>query len=295
MLYYNGLSRYINFLGIKKRIKAKPKHYEKVGIIFNSNAGLGNRIFGLINVINYFTPDEIDIFWDNIGWVSAKFYDLFDVKFKTKIKEYNDREEFDKATKEFDLIIENPDVCIKTLNGKSLGLKYDKIDKNTFLKYQKNFQYLHLKKELIEKIKQNTPENNFVAVQIRNAPDWEDFGRNENLNLFVSEMNKFETKNFYISAMNGQTTSELRKVFDKKIFELQNKNYHSMQDAVCDLYIMAKADKAIYSFGSTFGELSFWLNENMQKVTIVGSQKHWINKKHLQRRQKILSFLKKWY
>ena len=52
-----------------------------------------------------------------------------------------------------------------------------------------------------------------------------------------------------------------------------------MKDAVCDLYIMAKAKKAIYSYGSTFGELAFWLNKNMQDVIIVGDQKNWINKK----------------
>ena len=138
MSYCKGLSKFYKFFGLKIRIKLRPKHYKKVGVIFDSKDGIGNRIFGLMNVINYFTPDEMDIFWDDKDWVSAKFYDLFDVCFKTKINEYNDKEDFDKATKENELIIEKPDVCLKTLKGKSLGLKYDKINKKAFLKYQKN-------------------------------------------------------------------------------------------------------------------------------------------------------------
>jgi hypothetical protein len=229
----------------------------------------------------------MDIFWDDKDWVSAKFYDLFDVCFKTKINEYNDKEKFDKATKENELIIEKPDVCLKTLKGKSLGLKYDKINKNTFLKYQKNFQYLKPKPELIEKIKLNIPKSDFVALQIRNAPDWEDFGRNEDLNLFVLEMNKIAKEGvFFLSAMDEKICNILKNNYKGHIIELKDKKYNSMQDAICDLYIMSKAKNAIYSFGSTFGELAFWLRKDMQKVTIVGSQKKWINKKKLKKNKK---------
>ena len=286
-MYCKGLSRFRKFLGIKFRIKLKPKHYKKVGIIFGSKDGIGNRIFGLMNVLNYFTPDELDIFWNDKDWVSAKFYDLFDTDFKTKIVEYNDIKSFNEATKEFDLIIEKPDVCLKAFNRKSLGLKYDKINKNTFSKYQKIFQCLRPKPELIERINQNTPKSNFVALQVRNAADWEDFGRNEDLNLFVSEMNKIENKSvFYLSAMDEKVGAFLKSKYKGQIFELKDKNYKSMQDAICDLYIMSKASKAIYSFGSTFGELAFWLRKDMKEVTIVGSQKKWINKKKLKKNKK---------
>jgi hypothetical protein len=240
-----------------------------------------------MNVLNYFTPDEMDIFWDNKDWVSAKFYDLFDVNFKTKINEYNDKEKFDIATKENDLMIEKPDVCLKTLKRKSLGLKYDKIKKSVFLEYQKIFQCLKPKAELVEKINKNIPKSDFVALQVRNATDWEDFGRNEDLNLFVSEMNKIaENRTVYLSAMDEKVGAFLRSKYKGQILELDNKNYKSMQDAICDLYIMSKASKAIYSFGSTFGELSFWLRKDMQKVTIVGNQKKWINKKKLKKNKR---------
>ena len=287
MLYCKGLSRFCKFLGIKFRIKLRPKHYKKVGIIFGSKDGIGNRIFGLMNVLNYFTPDELDIFWDDKGWVSAKFYDLFDTAFKTKIKEYNDIENFNSATKEADLIIEKPDVCLKTRKTKSLGLKYDKVNIGTFLEYQKNFQYLKPKTEIVEKINKNTPKNDFVALQVRNAQDWSDFGRNEDLTLFVSYINKIaEDKTVYLSAMNEEAGKILRNKYKGQILELENKNYKSMQDAICDLYIMSKASKAIYSFGSTFGELAFWLRKDMQEVTIVGSQKKWFTKKQLEKNKK---------
>ena len=121
---------------------------------------------------------------------------------------------------------------------------------------------------------------------MRNSSDWEDFGRNEDLNLFVSAMNGLTNiKTIYLSSMNKNISDELKVKYkgQGEIVELKNKNYKSMQDAVCDLYIMAKAKKAIYSFGSTFGELAFWLRKDMQDVTIVGNQKKWINKKHLKK------------
>lgn len=283
-MYLKGLNKLYKFFGIKVRIKVRPKHYKKIGLIFDSKQGIGNRIFGLINALNYFTPDEMDIFWDDKDWVSAKFYDLFDVSFKTKINEYNDRENFDKATTKDDLIIEKMDVGLQELKGKSLGHKYDNINKNTFLKYQKIFQCLKPKAGLIEKINQNTPKNDFIALQIRNSYDWQDFGRNEDLSLFVSAMNKIsENGTFYLSAMDEKIGDYLKREYIGEILQLQNKNYKSMKDAVCDLYIMAKASKAIYSFGSTFGELAFWLRKDMQKVTIVGTQKKWINKNKLKK------------
>jgi|GEM_PF-2564891 len=286
MLYCQGLSRFYAIFGIKFRIKLKPKHYNKVGIIFGVKDGISNRIFGLMNVINYFTPNEINIFWDDKSWVSAKFSDLFDTDFNIKINEYNNIETFNEVIKENDLVIEKPDVCLKTLKGKSLGLKYNKVKLNTFLKYQKKFQYLKPKIELIEKINKNTPKEDFVSLQIRNAEDWADFGRNENLDLFVLEINKLPSiKKIYLSAMNEKVIKELKNKCEIQILELENKNYKSMQDAICDLYIMSKAQKAIYSFGSTFGELSFWLRKDRQDVTIVGNQKNWINKKHLKNKK----------
>ena len=189
---------------------------------------------------------------------------------------------FVSATKENDLIIEKPSVSLKTIGGKNLGLKYNTIKFDTFLKYQKNFQFLKPKSDILERINQNTPKKDFIALQIRNASDWEDFGRNEDLNLFVSEMEKLTNKDkklFYLSAFNEKIYSELTDKYKGQILELKNKNYKSMKDAVCDLYIMAKAKKAIYSYGSTFGELAFWLNPNKQDVIVVGTQKNWINKK----------------
>ena len=64
-MYYKEFSKFYSILGLKFRVKLKPKHYKKVGLIFDSKEGIGNRIFGLMNVINYFTPDTIDIFWDD--------------------------------------------------------------------------------------------------------------------------------------------------------------------------------------------------------------------------------------
>ena len=94
--------------------------------------------------------------------------------------------------------------------------------------------------------------------------------------IFLDEINKYPPETvFYISAMNKETSDYIKNNCKYKILELPDKNYKSMYDAVADLYIMSRAKEGIYSFGSTFGELAWWLAEEEQKYSIAGSDKNW--------------------
>ena len=76
--------------------------------------------------------------------------------------------------------------------------------------------------------------------------------------------------------MKTDFSDKIKQRYGDRIIELPNKNYNSMIDAVADLFIMSYAEDAIYSYGSTFGELAFWLSEKLQKITIVGNNSGWI-------------------
>lgn len=54
-----------------------------------------------------------------------------------------------------------------------------------------------------ERINSLSLPENYTALQVRNAPDWDDYGRNENLQLFLDEIKTFPKDTiFYLSAMN---------------------------------------------------------------------------------------------
>lgn len=40
-----------NILGIKFKIKSKPEHIDTVNLVLESNYGIGNRIFAIINAL----------------------------------------------------------------------------------------------------------------------------------------------------------------------------------------------------------------------------------------------------
>lgn len=51
-----------SFLGIKIKIQFHKKHKKTVNILLDPQTGIGNRIFGIINSLNYFTPDVLNIY-----------------------------------------------------------------------------------------------------------------------------------------------------------------------------------------------------------------------------------------
>lgn len=274
MKYY-GWHKIYKFFKIKYKTKFKPSHKKTVNIIFNKEDGIGNRIFGLINVINYFSPEEINIFWPNEGWVSAKFFDLFEFK-NQNIKEFNDYTEFKKTAESSknSITIERPACNLKTKKGVNLGLKYNKTgqeDKNELKKITNLIEPSQKVKKIIEK----QEIEDYIALQVRNSPDWEKWGRNSDLNNFKDEIkNCPKDAVFYLSAMDKDIIHKINKD-NRTMIELKDKDYSSMYDAVADLFMLSKAKKAIYSYGSTFGELAWWLNKDYQEVSIIGNNQNW--------------------
>ena len=67
-----------------------------------------------------------------------------------------------------------------------------------------------------------------------------------------------------------------------------------MFHAVADLYLLSQCDEAIYSCGSTFAELAWWLGGCKAKVSVVGSYKNWIELKEVSKfRNKFFSITDK--
>ncbi len=273
-MYYKDWHKVNNIIGIKIKKKLIPRKINKVNLIFDSKTGIGNRIFGLMNAINWFTPDEISMFWDNKGWVSAKFFELFESEFDFKINEFNNKEETKKwKNSKNEITIVSPSCVYKTLEGESLSLKYNKIPYSTIEKYKGIYKKLKPTSKIREKI---IKDKNYISLQVRNAPDWAEYNRNEPIEDFIREIEKYSPDTFfYLSAMTKETSNILKEKFKDRIIELENKDYNSMFDAIADLFNLANSKEAIYSNGSTFCELAWWLSNYTQKVTIIGSNDNW--------------------
>lgn len=278
----NGWHIIYDIFGIKIKKKITPKHYDTLNLVFDEKEGIGNRIFGLINCINYTTPQKVNMYWSNKGWVSAKFSEIFDYNPNFELKEYHHSSIIKrwihrgKWYKEATVFF--PPITFKTTDG--VELDYATVSEELFNQYSKEFHKLKPSAKVIDRIKSvNLPEK-FVALQVRNSKDWEKYGRNESLTSFFDAMDEFDkdTK-FYLSSMDKETSEAFRERFGERIIELPDKNSASMIDAMADLYILSYSDNAIYSYGSTFGILAFWLSENMQKIKVIGSSRNWKEQK----------------
>ena len=159
---YQNWHRIYNFLGIKIQTKITPQKKEKVNLIFDSKVGIGNRIFALMNAVNFFNPKEINFFWDDKNWVSAKFFDLFNPAFDIKINEYNDTSCYSNfSNSKHEITIYYPSCAYKKLDGSSLSLLYNEIPLEILNQYKKPFALLKPSKKVVERLNKVQLDSNF--------------------------------------------------------------------------------------------------------------------------------------
>ncbi len=263
------------FLGIKLKLKSKPVHVDTINLVLDENYGIGNRIFSIVNAIKYYTPQNLNIYWDNKRWVTQALKDLFECHFNCNLSEFQEiPKTWTNSKKEHTIYF--PQASLITPDKVERTLAKENITDDIRETYRKIFSQIRPSEKINKRIQTISLPKSYIALQVRNAPDWSEYGRNENLDKFVDEINKYpEGTNFYLSSMNKETSDYIKEHTKHKIIELPEKDYKSMYDAIADLCIMSKAKEGIYSYGSTFGELAWWLSDEKQKYTIIGSDKNW--------------------
>ena len=188
-----------NILGIKFKIKSKPEHIDTVNLVLESNYGIGNCIFAIINALEYYSPKRINFFWDNQGWVNESFYSLFKQNFPCEIVEYNSIEECKGWTNsKNERTIHFPQASLITEDLVERTLAKNNISSDVVNKFKKYFQMLEPSDKVKERINSLSLPENYTALQVRNAPDWDDYGRNENLQLFLDEIKTFPKIQYFI-------------------------------------------------------------------------------------------------
>jgi len=244
----------------------KSDRYEGVLHIHPSD-GIGSRISYMAQYFKHYKTNKIFVSWPAYGWVNAAFNDLFILE-NHSVKEIN--RYIPSKSGEFNFI--TTELLI------NIDLKYDKAPQELKSEYKEFFASLKPSQKVMQKLdeflKKHCLKDDFTALFIRNNCDWSMCNRHEELSCFIEALPC--DKPVFLSCMNKETAAVVRKNFKGVLLELDNKNYRSMIDAVADAYIMSKAKNAVYSYGSTFCDLAYWLGGCKQKVTVIGSKDKWI-------------------
>ena len=267
--------------------QTKYKKNSSKEIILANNMGIANRIQFMFSCMRIFQPKEFTLYWPIKGWVPAKFKELFDFGWDYKITENNETiiegyyflepplsfidgwrlyiDEKDGLPKNFSKLYEN------ARHGYSIDLEYNLIPEKILDIYRPYFARLKPSKQVIERMKAVKIPQGFIALQVRNNPDWERKGRNIDLEEYFRVIEKQPQHSiFFLSAMNKETSDVFKARYKDRIIELPDKDYSSMIDAVADLYLMAKSNKYICAYESTFCCLAWWLGNNKAEVITVG-------------------------
>jgi len=293
LLLYTICAIFLSFSAYAKE-NFPPAPTARNGIIhlrLTDGSGIGNRLKKIISYIRYYKPRHINLYWETENWVPAKFTDLFQTDWN--MTEYNDpfliknfpySEPLFEYVNTFNLLT----VVTDFKDGKHTFIDgaYNRIPPNILDIYRPYFTAIRPSKAVQKRIDEVRLPPNAVAVQIRNAPDWQNwFQGNEPLETFFALMDKHPKDTiFYLSAMSKEVAAPFYERYPKRIIELPHKDYHSMVDAVADMYIIGQTENAIYAYGSSFSEVGWWLGGAKAKVEIAGSDKHWkplIKKKKL--------------
>lgn len=254
---------------------------KKCIIIIQDYIGIGNRIKQLASYHICFGLDNTWLFWKSKGWVNKSFDELFHIQqvnnfksfsIKTPINlgviSYPNKKEF-KDRGYWRLYVDNKDIFPIEYKGNiipSIDFRYNDIPKNLIDKYCAFFDILKPSNLVSKRIEEVKISKNDVCVHIRNSVDHKDLANVPEISSFFSILDCYpSTTRFFISAMEQSIAKLFYDVYKSRIFELPNKDYFSMIDAVADLYLLSMGKELVLSEGSTFPEVAWWLGGGTAK------------------------------
>lgn len=251
--------------------------------------GIGNRLKFIANVYAQHGLDNTYLLWNNKGWVSLDFKELF---INTSVHNFNS---FGINKSRFVPLCSYPGYSDKYNDFNEFWRFYIPLDYRELRKNDVNidFKYNSIPLSLIKRYKpffmqlkpsravhlRMTPKvlSTDVCVHIRNSDIENDNKDVSDLEMIKVAMRIYGKKQrFFISAMNSKIYNEFKKEFGDQVFELHDKKYSSMVDAVADMYLLGIGKELIASPGSTFSEVAWWLGgckANVKMLEVAYQQK----------------------
>ena len=264
-------------------------------IISTSQGGLSNRIKCLISSMKIAdkTNRKLLLFWSKDKSCNCNFKDLFENKIKEISKEdlkkiiitkkyeiYQDSLKNFKNKKKF-ILIDNAKLL--GFLGKDIYIRFNEIPKEIKEGVLKYFKKLKIKKGILKKVQNFSKRfnKNTVGIHARKG----DFkilksgigivSTNEKFFEKIKEIIEKNSKvKFFLSTGCKDTEKKYIKKFGKKIILFNKKTRkreeeNSVQEAFIDLLLLSKTKVILGTYGSTFSETAWWLNNCKSELIII--------------------------
>ena len=262
--------------------------------------GLGNRIKGLCNFYASLPGlRRVVLLWNVKQWVTARFADLFTLR-NVKVVEINNgllysslkfvfrrflpnglvREERPFWSFILPHRLERPEFAhvwsFSQKSAYSVDWWFDRTPSDVREFFLPFFENLMPSAAVLRRVDVVIPGGGYldaVSVQIRNTGLQEDAKDVCRVETILKVMDGYgPNQTFFISCMNASISKIVKDKFGARVFELPDKDYGSMVDAVADMYILGRCKEMIASPRSTFSEVAWWWGGARIKVVMLENE-----------------------
>lgn len=258
---------------------------QKMVIINIDYMGLGNRLKFLAVYHANFGLENTCLFWNRTGWVNGPLSEIFTLEGIPSLKEYSipptsllppimchpSKSRFrERGFWRFDADDDLPSEYWIVRQGRrfpSVDFLFNRTPERYLTKYRPFFSLLKPSVAVARRAATAPITEDHVCVQVRNTVDKRDAANVPVIASFVERMHSFSSHTrFFVSCMDSSFSAVFHQEFRDRVTELPNKDYRSMVDAAADMTLLSRGNTLLYSQGSTFGEVPWWLGGCRQHV-----------------------------
>lgn len=255
------------------------KRNRKYVVMGNPMVGIGNRLIALANTYSWYGKENITLVWAIDHWVPKPFETLFEMSDAPGFEVISHRRHRWSRYLQIPKIVEDhsrwwhlwaPQGLCRSLPEKNLRCLYNQTPQWAREVFSDFFAQLRPSPKVCERIESCILPPNVVCVQIRNTKGMGDIALVASLETFFSQMEKYErNQRFFVSCMSKEISEQVHARFGERVFELPNKDYGSMIDAVADMWLLGSSSELICQFPSTFSEVAWWWHGGKSKVIAI--------------------------
>lgn len=272
------------------------EHHSKGTLTLSPLGGLANRMRAILaaDTLCREIGSELKVVWMKDSGLNARFSDLFlplpiaavqelapqdyflyapPLKRNLFIPYLSQKFRFDVSLFDWRLsaLQQNPEKLVSMLKGKNVfmasGLGFFPTDDALFAQYFKPLP------SLVEKVKQRTVafSGNTVGVHIRRTDNAMSM-KCSPVDAFVERMKEFSsTMNFYLATDDENVKSLMLKEFSNRVsfspFEADRNSLEGMQEAVVEMFSLAKTSYFLGSYYSSFSDIIVAMSRHGEIVT----------------------------
>lgn len=241
------------------------KHF----IIGQVQIGIGNRLIGLANTYCRYGGSGIRLGWGLDEWMPVPFDELFVMSAAPGFKARS----FRVGRLSRSLYVPYPSGHAKTYwkffwpgNRGDVDFLFERTSSAVWDRYAPFFAQLLPSDKVRRRLSEVKLPAGYVAVHVRNSLRKRDNKSVCSVERIMEVMRTYpEDQVFFVSCMESVFMERIRSAFGDRVLELPAKDYHSMIDAVADLWLLGHGRELVCSPESTFTEIAWWWGGDLNR------------------------------